>query len=174
MDAKWLAVTAGIAVGTLNVWISREYVPGIVADAPGRRRDFDINSAAHVAIMAELMRFGLGVSLASTAAGLALGKFHKGYRFGVFWDPVQEGPPEEVGEKFGCTFYSFKSDVGEVLDDLTTDQRPRVYLTIDVGGMIDKMREAEKEYQSDPEIIRRQKLAALRAEMRALKEGSAT
>jgi hypothetical protein len=68
MDARTLSAATGIRIVTLNAWISRGYVPDIDPDAQGRRRDYDLSAATHVAIMAELIPFGFGAPMASSVA----------------------------------------------------------------------------------------------------------
>jgi len=65
MDARAVAAAAGIEVTTLDVWVHRGRVPGMEVGVRGRQRDFDLQTATGVLLLAELVRFGLGVAMAS-------------------------------------------------------------------------------------------------------------
>jgi hypothetical protein len=71
MDARAVAKAAGVKINTLNVWVARELIPGMAIGTRGLRRDFDIDTAINVALMAELVRFGLGAAAASAAVAKA-------------------------------------------------------------------------------------------------------
>src|SRR5947207_3249942 len=64
MDAQTLASTAGIALGTLNIWVQRGIIPGEKVGR-GRRRDFDRETTIRVALIAEMVGIGLAVTTAS-------------------------------------------------------------------------------------------------------------
>jgi len=171
MDAKTLEGETDAVANTVASWISRGYLPGVTPDAPGRAREFDVNLATHIAIMASLTHFGFRPTLASLAAGLSLSSLKKGYRYTLVADPKQEGPADEAGEKLGLTIEPFNSDAREALEKVAPEERPLTYLTIDVAAWMDKMQNVEAKYQSDPEIIKRRRMAELRAEMRSITEG---
>jgi hypothetical protein len=91
MDSRTLGAAAGVQVGTINAWIQRGWVLGTSVEVSGRRRDFDINTASHIAIMAELMQFGFGAPLASWVATLVLTAFDQGSPRCVIMSSIQEG-----------------------------------------------------------------------------------
>jgi len=64
MDARAVAEIADIEVGTLNVWVQRGLIPGMTIGARGRQRDFDLDTATHILIMAQLVRLGFGAPFA--------------------------------------------------------------------------------------------------------------
>src|SRR4051812_38187704 len=68
MDAKTVAAAAGIQITTLNAWVHRGYVPGAAPGTRGRARDFDLDTAVHIGLMAELVRLRLGASSATSHA----------------------------------------------------------------------------------------------------------
>jgi hypothetical protein len=68
MDARSLAAAAQVQVLTLNAWVHRDLVPGVSVGSRGRPRDFDQVAAVHIALMAELVRLGLGSGTASAIA----------------------------------------------------------------------------------------------------------
>jgi hypothetical protein len=68
MDARAVAEAARIGVGTLNVWVQRGSIPGMTVGSRGRQRDFDLDTAIHIAIMSELVRAGVSAPAASRIA----------------------------------------------------------------------------------------------------------
>ena len=52
MDAQTLATAAGVPLGTLNMWVTRGFIPGERLGR-GRRREFDLEVAIRVGIVAE-------------------------------------------------------------------------------------------------------------------------
>jgi hypothetical protein len=76
MDARSVAEAAGIGVGTLNVWIQRGSIPGMTTGSRGRLRDFDLDAATKVGLIAALVRLGLDAPVASQAATEVRGR-HK-------------------------------------------------------------------------------------------------
>ena len=146
MDARSLSQAAQVQVGTLNAWIQRGLIPGVTADARGRLRDFDIKTAAHIGIMAELSRFGFGAPLASAAARFALSASAQRC---LFSNPVQEGPIGEVGQRFGFSFLPFESEatLSKTLAEAGADQLPSVSLIVNIERITATMQQAEKEWQ---------------------------
>jgi hypothetical protein len=71
VDTATAARAAKVSVGTLNVWIQRDLLPGIEVGVRGRARSFTIDDVRHIAIMAALVRAGIASPLASRAAALA-------------------------------------------------------------------------------------------------------
>src|SRR5262245_60570776 len=68
MDARAVSEATGIGVGTLNVWIQRSLIPGMDIGARGRQREFDLDTATHILVMAELVKLGFGAPFASQIA----------------------------------------------------------------------------------------------------------
>ena len=64
MDAQAVAAAAGVAVGTLNVWIQRGLIPGMTIGSRGRQRNFDLTTAVGIGIIGELVELG-GCSVGS-------------------------------------------------------------------------------------------------------------
>lgn len=68
MDKKSLCEAADIPVTMLTVWQQRDLVPGYKADVPGRLRDYSVEQAIHVGIMAAVTRLGVGPTTAAAVA----------------------------------------------------------------------------------------------------------
>lgn len=68
MDTRYLAASAGIDVGTLNVWVQRDLVPGVKIGQSGKKRIFGHEEQFGLMVLAELVRFGLSAPRASSVA----------------------------------------------------------------------------------------------------------
>jgi hypothetical protein len=68
MNVRAIEAAAGMGPGLVNVWISRGYVPGVGVGTDRRPRDFDLRTAIHVGLMAELVRLRVAPELAAAAA----------------------------------------------------------------------------------------------------------
>src|SRR5262249_60617564 len=79
LDSRKLSEVTGVRVGTLLSWVQRGFVPGMGVEVSGRRRDFDPETAMHIAVMAELMPYGLGSPWASIAAQGAVDAYLAGH-----------------------------------------------------------------------------------------------
>jgi hypothetical protein len=157
MDARSLSAAAGIDVGTLNAWISRDYIPGVTADAQGRRREFGINAALHVGIMAELTRFGFGAPLASMVAKSAVAG---GKSCCLITHPIQISETPTAGRTSGWTimggftptYFDSEKELPKALADLQKRSPagwgpPSVYTVVNVKRAEARMQQAEKEWQ---------------------------
>jgi hypothetical protein len=56
---------------TLNVWISRQLIPGVSSPGQGKARRFDLDTVLHIAVMGALARIGYGAPFARMAADKA-------------------------------------------------------------------------------------------------------
>jgi hypothetical protein len=143
VDRKTLCAATGVDFGTLGVWISRGYIPHITPDAPGRRRDFAVEDATHVAIMAELSAVGMGAPAAGGAAKDACNALlgHPGYQNRRYPRVLL------VREGRNLVTYPFVTDdyPRQHLDGYT--ERPGVYIVIDAMQIFKKMQQAEDEWQ---------------------------
>jgi hypothetical protein len=145
MDAKALSAAAGIEVGTLNAWISRGYVPDITPDAQGRRRDFDVDIATHVVIMAELSVFGFGPPSATKTASDACEALMGNH-------PAYHGRScpfalvTRLGQKVATMQLACASEEAlfKVLGGMVESS---IYLVINTGRIFKKMKKAEDEWQ---------------------------
>ena len=77
MDARAVAIAAGVDVLTLNTWVSRGQIPGMKIGARGRRRDFDVETATKVAVIAQLTKIGLGAPQAASIVANLKAPFYK-------------------------------------------------------------------------------------------------
>jgi hypothetical protein len=134
MDARTLSRIVGTPAGTLNAWVQRDYVPGMSVNPRGRRRDFDPETALHVAVMAELMPYGLGPEWAAIAAEGAVEAYLTGHP--VCWIAYLKNKTEKKWEL----------QVEE--PPLDPNDRPDVYTVINIARIAEKIQKAEAEYQS--------------------------
>jgi hypothetical protein len=132
-------------------------VPGMDVEVSGRRRDFDIKTATHIAIMADLMRFGLGAPLASLIAKYA---DEPAKRCCLITNLLQEEEAVNIIGKIGSftptasftpTHFTSEEDLPEALTDLqkrSPDGRlPGVYMVVNVERIEARMRHAEEEWR---------------------------
>ena len=174
MDSRTLSEATGVQAGTINAWAQRGYVPGVDVAVRGRSRDFDIKAATHIAIMAELMRFGFGAPFAAFIARSAVAYPPLG-KPGccLITHPVaylnREGPIEpagkivgetiQVGETvphwvplygFTPTYFDSEEKLPEALAQLrkrTPDGTlPGVYAVVNVARIEARIRRTEEEW----------------------------
>ena len=146
MDARALGEAAGVQVGTLNAWIQRGFIPQVIADARGRSRDFDLETAVHVAIMVELVHFGFGAPLASIAAAYALNGPEP---FCVFTHELLKPSSGEIADKMGFRHRHFSSErkLPEALANWGPGGTPSVYMVVNLRSVRTKIQQAEKNWQ---------------------------
>jgi hypothetical protein len=147
MDARAVAEVADIEVGTLNVWVQRGLIPGMTIGARGRQRDFDLDTATHILIMAKLVRLGFGAPFA--------GWIISGWRRHKFLliaknpaKPDRGRPPEAVGQQtirqtglFYWKGFDSESELPEVLKGYPGEP-PSVYVVVNVESLAERMRQA--------------------------------
>src|SRR4051812_7583613 len=152
MDARTLSRVTGVQAGTINAWVQRGYVPGMDVEVSGRKRNFDLETAVHIGIMAELMPFGFGASSASFVAKHAAAPGVKKPRCMITGPLV--GPrgndPEIVG--FTPTYFDSDKTLPEALAQLrdrSPDGRapPGAYMVINIEEIESRMRRAEEEWR---------------------------
>jgi hypothetical protein len=150
LDARALSAATGIDVATMNAWISRGYVPGIAADAQGRRRDFDTDMATHIAIMSELSkRLGIGAPLASRIASEA---GQQAAEVVVITPPVTQPHPTEAGmaiTNMRTVFLPKERDVPKTLSAFRKDAAapPTVFVLVYIKGITARMLAAQQEWE---------------------------
>jgi hypothetical protein len=156
MDARAVAEVAEIAVGTLNVWVQRDLIPGMTVGARGRQRDFDLKTATDIVIMAALVRFGFGAPAASYWA-------HACRPFPRLLVAISAAPslltrsPERRGEierldvpPVGFTLIGFEDDaeVPDILEKkFQAGRRPGAYLVIDAERLRERTRLAFEQWE---------------------------
>jgi hypothetical protein len=92
MDSKTLAAAAKVPLLTLNSWISRGVIPGMETGNKGVAREFDLNTAILIGVVAELGRLGVGAPAAVFFAQYYLNQPEAWKRLLLYRDP----PPENV------------------------------------------------------------------------------
>jgi len=161
MDARTVAQIAGIEVGTLNVWVQRNLIPGMTIGARGRQRHFDLDTATRVLIIAELVRFGLGAPQASFIAKTAL---HVGrllivkysedstrpvisvYGGGadVSWLPEHHQP---IRAQAVCYGFSSEEEIPRLFEQHFPGGPPSVYAVVNVESLAKRMRQAYEQWE---------------------------
>ena len=139
MDARTLSRLVGTPAGTLNAWVQRYYVPGMGVNPRGRRRDFDLETAMHVAVMAELMPYGLGPEWAAEAAKSAVAA-HR--------DRSPDGVVVYSKTEKKWALYVNGNDPSQSILQLNPEERPDVYTFLNIARIAEKIRQAEEEYQA--------------------------
>jgi MerR-like DNA binding protein len=144
MDAKAVAEAAGVAVGTLNVWIQRGLIPGMTIGSRGRQRNFDLKTAVGIGIIGELVRFGFDAPFASSI---------------VYRAPSAPSPRRKrllitrkplTGQPVGSEEYRiFTFDTEGQLPALfqADGERPNAYAVIDLDNIRVRMKQAEIEWR---------------------------
>jgi DNA-binding transcriptional MerR regulator len=154
MDVRALSEATGVQAGTLNAWVQRGFVPGMGVETSGRRRDFNVETATHIGIMAEMVKLGFSASFASRIAeqrarhrklliGEAIAEVRR--RLGRPGGKValSAGDPEATAT---LGFHSEEGDLVEKLDHFPGG-RPGVYVVVDVDGIKAHMQQAEQQWQ---------------------------
>jgi hypothetical protein len=153
MDARTVAEIADIDVGTLNVWVQRGLIPGMKTGARGRQRDFDLDTATHILIIAHLVRLGLGAPLASVITHFlqtSMSRDHKYLLFGkdpekpVDWAPRQTGT--QPLRQMVFSFFDTLDELPGALERFPGGP-PSVYVLIHLETLEKQMRQAYKEWE---------------------------
>ena len=128
IDASTLSEIAGVAVGTLNVWIARGLIPDVTTGTQGRARFFDLDTAIHVAIMTALVRQGYPAPFAAdlTYSARQGGWNNRGKLAIERLDPLH--------------FHSWQAPSLSGLDDAL--DRPEVFTIIEIDRIAERVRTA--------------------------------
>ena len=156
MDAQTLATAAGVPLGTLNMWVTRGFIPGERLGR-GRRREFDLEVAIRVGLVAELVRFGVGLAAAVAAAGTAMGRRGEGekllvlFGFSLTDDMIVHNPAQltELQEHMRRVPVVIPFNSEDDLPAFFERQRmiPNVYAVINIKQIEAKMRRANEEWE---------------------------
>src|SRR5215469_16719857 len=162
MDARTVAQIAGIEVGTLNVWVQRNLIPGMTIGARGRQRHFDLDTATRILIIAELVRFGFG---APQASFVVKGAFHFGRLLIVKYsdDPMRpvitvyggglavSGEEIPLGEPIRpravCYGFSSEEEIPRLFEWHFPGGPPSVYAVVNVETIAKRMRQAYERWE---------------------------
>jgi hypothetical protein len=154
VDSRALSRATGVQAGTLNAWVQRGYVPGMDVEVSGRRRDFDVDTATHIAVMAELMQLGFGAPVASWAAHSA--RHEKRLLFAK--RPIRAVGTPNFQLQGGLNFIPFESEA-KLSEALATFAgfypdfgQPSAYVVVDVERIAARMQQAEDEWQLRGEV----------------------
>jgi hypothetical protein len=141
IDASAVQRITGVPVGTLNVWINRQLVPGVSGPARGKARFFDLDAVLHISAMAALVRLGYPAPFAAMAAMLARGRFDRpGAKLIV-------GPPRKNVYGLGITpsMDVIEADGPEELDDTLdgfAEGRPEAFTILELDRLAERVRKA--------------------------------
>ena len=143
MDAQAVAAAAGVAVGTLNVWIQRGLIPGMTIGSRGRQRNFDLKTAVGIGIIGELVRFGFDAPLASMIVYRAHDPIPRRRRLLITRKRLPGAP---VGvEQYRTAFFDTEGQLPALFQ--ADGERPNAYAVIDLDNIRARMKQAEKEWQ---------------------------
>jgi hypothetical protein len=160
MDTQAVAEAAGVGVGTLNVWIQRRLIPGVTVGSRGRvsqPRDFDLDTAVHIAIMSELIRVGLTAPAASAIAeqraqyrnkflglisSFALPAGHVIYDQNA-WEILQK----HMRRAPAPIWFNSEAELPTLFESLR--MVPAVYTIINLAVIVDRMREANDRWEQE-------------------------
>jgi hypothetical protein len=149
VNSRALSRVTGVQAGTLNAWVQRGYVPGMEVEVSGRQRDFDVDTATHIAVMAEMMQLGFGAQIAAAAALSA----HHEKRLLFAKRPIRAVGTPNFQFQGGFLFIPFKSEakLPEALADFANQYpdfgQPSAFVVIDVERIAARIQDAEKEWK---------------------------
>jgi hypothetical protein len=137
MDARTIARITGIPLGTLNVWSQRGLLPGLQTGVRGKRRDIDVPTATRIAILGEMLRLRVPVEYASrVAATMPLAAAQVRWMFII---------PEQAD--LAVWLYSPDERLSDLIREFEDKGRgPALFAVLDVGQIVDRVREAEREW----------------------------
>ena len=138
MDARAVCQVAGIEVGTLNVWVQRGLIPGMNVGARGRQRNFALETATHILIMAELVRLGFGAPAASNWARVC---------FYPYLLVSITGRIDLSLERFRLLGFDSEAELPQLLEKEFPEGRPNAYVVINAEGLRALMRQAHEEWE---------------------------
>jgi len=149
MDARAVAQAAKIDVNTLNSWVQRGQVPGMSPGGRGRRRDFDLDTATRVAIVAELVQLGMAAKTAVFAAGRPGDQFFSLLLVFATRERIEAGGRWPAGIRwFGL---SSAAQIPDTIEQYFPDDPPSSYAVINVDVLRERMQRAEQEWEQSRE-----------------------
>ena len=156
----------GVPATTLNVWISRQLIPGVEGSTQGKTRFFNLDLVTHIAITAALVKLGYGAAFSSMAASEARSKGvdRPGARLII-------GPPRRTAYGIGrtATIDFFQARTASALDkylDTFIDGRPEAFTVIELDRIAERVRRAFEE----PDMLERARRHRGNAERRSARE----
>jgi hypothetical protein len=144
MDARTVALIAGVKVGTMNSWAQRGLVRGLELGPSGRRRNIDIEIAVRIGVIAELVRFGLAADLAAAIAWQATAPFHE--RLVCALAPREGWGSNDDRESYPPVMVQLVPTGASVDEGLLKmlPAPPSVYIVLNVASIEERMRKAEE------------------------------
>jgi|ERR1051325_4901784 hypothetical protein len=157
MDTRAVVETAGIDAGRLNMWIQQDLIPGMSPGARGRQRQFDLKTATHVMIMAELTQLGVMASIASLIAAYAL---RQDAEMLIVTQPYTEQDPERPGVAQTNVRTAFLKSADTLQADLASLRKaafkekrppPTIFVLVDIKALATRMDEAHEAWRRSRE-----------------------
>jgi hypothetical protein len=153
IDAAAVARITGVQVGTINVWISRNLIPGMSVGTQGIAREFSVDATLHIALMGVLggLQFAAPLSEIITEYALEKGADRPGARLVI-------GPPSRRLSSVPTFDITTVAELDAFLDDFGASGRPEGYVIVELDRLIARVRTAFAE----PDIAERARRAVRR------------
>jgi hypothetical protein len=140
IDAAAAERITGVKVGTINVWIQRNLVPGMSVGTQGIAREFSVDDVLHIALMGILGGLQFAAPLAEIISEYALGRSADvpGARLVI-------GPPSRKLSSvptFDCTT---AAELDAFLDGFGAAGRPEGYVIVELDRLVARVRKAFNE-----------------------------
>jgi hypothetical protein len=153
IDAAAVERITGVKVGTINVWIQRNLVPGMSVGTQGSAREFSVDTVLHISLMGILggLQFAAPLSAMITDYALKESTDVPGARLVI-------GPPSRklsTVPTFDCTT---AEKLDTFLDGFGAAGRPEGYVIVELDRLAARVRKAFAE----PDIAERARRAARR------------
>jgi len=143
MDARTLARLTRVNVGLLNVWAHRGLLRGLLEPGiRGRPRNIGLSAATRILIFTELVEFGFPPDDASRMVEAMTNVFVDG---GFLVVPKAAPGEPGVGRKGVAGTAIHLDDPAKIAT--ATAGLPPIYLVINVNDLVERVRQAEAEWQ---------------------------
>jgi hypothetical protein len=145
MDARTVARTAKVKVGTMNAWVQRGLIPGMTIGASGRRRNIDIDTATRIIVFAGLIKFGIPPEKASDIVA-SIGPNNEFLL--VEYESLGEGPYVVTALEVPPAFPPIPAILAG------RNLRPELSLIVYVDGLRQEARNAQEQWEREQGEVR--------------------
>jgi hypothetical protein len=137
IDAAAVARISGVQVGTINVWIQRNLVPGMSVGTQGSAREFGVDAVLHIALMGVLggLQFAAPLSAMITDYVLEQSADQRGARLVI-------GPPSRKLSSVPTFDTTTAEKLDAFLDDFGAAGRLEGYVVIELDRLAARVRKA--------------------------------